>query len=161
MNPAIDITQNSFFITFLASFLIWLMYAGLLTLWIIDGRIKKERALHALLASLIAWGLTEMIKGLFPIARPFQLNGHLPLTLTTPQDGSFPSSHAAAAFGLAVAVWLHDKKSGTIFILSAFFVGLGRVLGNVHSTLDILGGAAIGSMTAFILERLHVGKLLK
>lgn len=137
------------------------MYAGLLVLWIIDGRIKKERALHALLASLVAWGLAEMIKTIFPTLRPFQTNGHIPLTLTTPRDAAFPSSHAAAAFGLAIAVWLHDKKSGTIFILAAFFVGLGRVLGNVHSALDILGGAAIGSVTAFVLEKLHVDKLLK
>lgn len=161
MNPAANFGQNSFFITFLASFLIWLMYAGLIILWVINGKIKKERALHALLASLVAWGFSQMLKNLFPTLRPFQENGGLPLTITTPSDSAFPSGHAAAAFGLALAVWLHDKKTGTIFLMSAFFVGLGRVLGNVHSFVDILGGAIIGGFVALVLERLHVDKLLK
>ena len=54
MNPAVLSGQTSIAITFAASFLIWLMFAGLLVLWIIDGKIKKEEALHALFASLIA-----------------------------------------------------------------------------------------------------------
>ena len=161
MNPAVNFGHNSFFITFLASFLIWLMYAGLLVLWIIDGKIRKERALHALLASFVAWGLAEMIKNLFPTLRPFQTNGYLPLTITTPSDSAFPSGHTAAAFGLATGVFLHHRKSGTIFLTAAFFVGLGRVLGNVHSFLDIIGGAFAGILVAFVLERLHVDRLLK
>ena len=130
-------------------------------MWFINGKIKKERALHALLASLAAWGFSQMIKALFPTLRPFQENGGATLTITTPLDAAFPSGHAAAAFGLAVAVWLHDKKTGAIFLISAFFVGLGRVLGNVHTFTDILGGAVIGSIVALVLEKLHVDKLLK
>ena len=64
MNPAVLSGETSIFVTFLASILIWLMFAGLVFMWVIDGRIKREQALHALFATLIAWTLTLMIKSL-------------------------------------------------------------------------------------------------
>src|SRR3989344_4310814 len=96
-------------VTFLASFLIWIMFFGILVLWLIDGRIKKEVALHAIIAAVFAWGFAEMIKYLFPTIRPFSQNGLTPLTLTVPIGGAFPSGHTAAAFALAVSVFLHKK----------------------------------------------------
>src|SRR3989344_7831995 len=119
MNPAVLSGQSSIFITFLASFLIWIMFGVLVVLWIIDGRFKKEQALHALFASLLAWVLSQMIKNLFPTIRPFQMYGTIPMTLTVPLDGAFPSGHTATAFGLAVSVWLHDKRVGILFIICA------------------------------------------
>ena len=97
-------------ITFLASFLIWVMFAGLLVLWIIDGKIKREQVLHALIACIFAYLISLMIKEFFPMPRPFELNGERPLTITVHSDGAFPSSHAAVAFALGVTVWLHNKK---------------------------------------------------
>ena len=110
MNPAVLSGNTSLTITFLASFLIWVMFAGLLYLWFVDGRLKKEQVLHALLASLIAWVLTQMIKSLVPTLRPFQVSGTLPMTFTIPFDSSFPSGHAASAFAVATSIWLHDRK---------------------------------------------------
>src|SRR3989344_1182880 len=102
MNPAVLSGETSFLITFLASFLIWFMFAGILVLWLIDGRIKKEVALHALISSLVAWLFTQMFKSLIPSYRPFVVAGVIPMTLTIPTDGSFPSGHSASAFGMAM-----------------------------------------------------------
>jgi len=52
-------------ITFLASFLIWFMFFGLVVHWFIDGKIKKEQAFHAFLSALIAWAVSEMM-AVFP-----------------------------------------------------------------------------------------------
>ena len=52
-------------ITFLASILIWLMFFGLIVLWVVDGKIKKETVIHALFASLVAWTISEIIKYIF------------------------------------------------------------------------------------------------
>ncbi len=161
MNPAVLSGQTSISVTFLASFLIWFMFAGLLGLWLFDGRVKREEAFHALFATLLAWVIAEMIKNLFPISRPFEVNGSIPMTLTVPFDSAFPSSHAASAFALAVSVWLHDKKIGFFFLASAFLVGLGRVLGNVHSYTDIFAGAILGLCVAYIIDKLHLFKLVK
>jgi undecaprenyl-diphosphatase len=162
MNPQVLSSQNSFSITFLASFLIWFMFAGLLALWVIDGKIKREQVLHAFVATIVSWAVVQMVKSLFPTLRPYEINGGPIFTLTMfHPSGGFPSIHSAVAFALAVSIWLHDKKIGLLFMISAILVGIGRVLGNVHYFLDIAGGAVIGIIVALILERLHLGKLLK
>jgi undecaprenyl-diphosphatase len=153
--------MNNVAITFIASFLIWIMFFGLFLLWISDGKIRREAVLHALFASIIAWGFANMIKSFFPTLRPFEVEGVLPLTLTTPGDSSFPSSHAAVAFTLAVTIWLHDKKWGGVYIVAALLVGLGRVLSNVHYTTDIFGGALLGSVIAYTVEKMHLFKYTK
>lgn len=147
-------------ITFLASFLIWIMFAGLAFLWVVDGRIKKEQAFHALITTLIAWGCASMIKSLFPTERPFEVLGLTPLTVTFPQDGSFPSEHSASAFALAATVWQHDRKVGIVFVILALGVGLGRVLSRVHYAQDVLAGVIIGVSVAYLFEKLHLFKIL-
>ncbi len=142
-------------ITFAASYLIWFMLGGLGVLWLIDGRIKKEQVIHALVASFLAWLVTEFIKQLFHTPRPYMINGFYPLTVTTPTDSAFPSSHAALAFALSITVWLHDKKVGIIFVLLAILVGIARVLADVHWPFDIVGGAGVGLTIAFLIERFH------
>ena len=148
-------------ITFIASYLLWIMFAGALVLWIIDGRKRKEQALHAVFSSIIVWVTSEMIKALFPTSRPFLLNGNGIKTATLHFDSSFPSAHTAVAFALAATIYLHDKKSGRLFVGAAVLVGLGRVLANVHFPTDVLFGAALGWAVSVLLVRLHLFNLVK
>lgn len=146
--------------TFLASFLIWFMFLGLVVLWFIDGRIKKEQAFHALISTLIAWGIASMIKSLIPASRPFEVWGLTPLTVTLPQDGSFPSEHAASAWAMATTLWLHNKKTGTLFIVGATGVGIGRVMSMVHYPQDVAVGVMIGFLVSYLFVKLHLFKVL-
>jgi undecaprenyl-diphosphatase len=162
MNPQVLADQSTFFITFIASFLICLMFFGLFILWIINGKIKKEQVLHAIFSILVAWLISEIVKYFVPELRPFVLNGKPPLTLTIPSFlRSFPSSHATVAFALAVSVWLHNKKTGMFFLICATLVGLGRIFGNVHYIWDVVAGALLGSLSAITVKRLHLFKALK
>jgi len=158
MNETLFIDKGSWPITFLASFLIWMMLAGLLILWFVDGRIKKKQALQAFLATALAWLVAEIVKSLIPSIRPFKIYGYSPLTFTIPSDNSFPSSHAAAAFAMAFTVLLHNKKIGAIFILGAILIGVGRILANVHYIFDILGGLGIGLVASIVIDRKHFKK---
>lgn len=137
------------------------MLAGLVVLWVIDGKIKKEEALHAFIATLVAWLITEMLKSFIPSQRPFVTQELVPLTITIPGIASFPSGHSAAAFATATTVWLHEKRSGYYFLVLAVLVALGRILSNVHTVTDVLGGASIGVLTSYFLERMHVERLLR
>ena len=147
-------------IEFFATFLIWFLYIGLIVLWFIDGKIKKEQVIHALMASLIAWTIAFLIKRFFPTVRPFITNGRDIDVLFKPTDGAFPSEHTALAFSLAVTVFMHDKKIGWIFLISALAIGIARIVANVHYPADILGGALIGSLVAVVVEKAHLFKLL-
>src|SRR5688572_21440247 len=140
--------MNTMVIEFLASFLIWLMFAGLVILWFIDGRIKKEQVLHALFSAVVAYLITVVIKIIFPTLRPFRVEDVVPLTFMVPSDGSFPSGHTAKALALATTIWLHDKKAGAIYMVLALLVGSARVFANVHYPIDIVGGALIGTLVA-------------
>lgn len=132
------------------------MLVGLLILWLIDGKIKKEQALHALFAFTLSWVIAELLKSIFHTPRPFEVNGQPPLTLFAMSDGAFPSGHAASSFALALTIWLHDKKVGLLFIIAALVVGIARVLANVHYPIDILGGIVIGSLVSIALENIHL-----
>jgi undecaprenyl-diphosphatase len=156
MNNMLDIL-----ITFIASFWIWVMYLGLGIISFFGWGIKKAQAVHAFVIGFASWGIAQMVKDLFPESlRPFQLNGYPPLTFTVPLDGTFPSGHSAAAFGLAVAVFLYNKKLGFLYLLGALLVSLGRVVSNVHFPIDVVGGAILGSFVALVSERIRFGKLL-
>ena len=144
--------MSHWLITFLASFLVWFMVAGLFFLGYRNGRLKRELALHALLDGFIAWSTDQLIKWFYHPTRPFAFNGHTPLTLFANSDGSFPSGHTALAFALAISVLLHRRNLGLIFITAALLVGVGRVLSNVHYPIAILAGAAIGITTALLIR---------
>lgn len=151
--------MNNLIVEFSASFLIYFLFAGLIILWFVDGKIKKEQVIHALFAAFVAWAITVIIKIMFPTLRPFRVDGLPTLTLTVPGDASFPSGHTAEAFALAITVWLHDKKVGWIFLVSALVIGMARVWANVHYPIDIVGGALVGTLVAVIIEKVHFTKL--
>jgi undecaprenyl-diphosphatase len=148
-------------IQFFATFLIWILYAGLVVLWFIDGRIRKEQVIHALVAGLIAWMIAFLIKKFFPTLRPFVINGREVDVLFRPTDSAFPSEHTTLAFSLAVTIFMHDRKVGWWYIIGALVIGVARVLANVHYPIDILGGAFLGTLVAVIVERTHMFGLLK
>ena len=144
-------------ITFTASVLIWFMYLGLAILWIIDGRVKREIVIHAFIAALVAWMASLMFKDVFNTTRPYIQDGLKSLVLWMPQfeNGAFPSSHAASSFALAVTIWFHDRKIGILYVAASLLIGLARVLARVHYPIDILGGAVLGILMAFLVEKIH------
>jgi undecaprenyl-diphosphatase len=148
-------------IEFFATFFIYFLFAGLVVLWFIDGKIKKEQVFHALLACLYTVIIVSLIKYFFPTLRPFMVNGREVEVLFKPLDGAFPSGHTAQAFALAVTIFMHDRKVGWFFLIGALLIGIARVLANVHYPVDILGGALIGTLVAVVVEKFHLFKLLR
>lgn len=153
--------MHALVIEFFATFLIWFLYAGLIILWFIDGRIKKEQVIHALLAGFIAWVIVFLIKHFFPTVRPFVTDGKGVGVLFKPTDSSFPSAHTALAFGLAVTIFMHDRRVGWFYLIGALAIGIARVMANVHYPIDIVGGAFIGTLVAVVIERIHMFEILK
>lgn len=147
-------------VEFCASFLIWFLFAGLVVLWFIDGKIKKEQVIHALFACIISALAVTLVKHFFPTLRPYMVNGGEVDVLVKPLDAAFPSGHTAQAFALSVTIFLHDRKIGWYFLMGALVVGVSRVVANVHYPLDIVGGAFIGTLVAVIVEKTHLFGLI-
>ncbi|MDH3327075.1 MAG: phosphatase PAP2 family protein [Gammaproteobacteria bacterium] len=67
-------------------------------------------------------------------------------------DYSFPSGHTSASF--SSASYIHQRygiKKGRIAYFAAAFVGWTRVQANKHYVSDVLAGAAVGSLTSYML----------
>jgi undecaprenyl-diphosphatase len=147
-------------IAFLASVLIWLMFFGLVVLWVIDGKIKKETVIHAVFSCAVAYVITDLAKNYFPVLRPFVFNELIPATLFVPSDGSFPSTHTAVGFALAVTILKHDRKVGVLYLIMAGLVGIARILAHVHYLVDIIAGALIGTIISRLTSSKHFVRLL-
>ena len=143
--------MSNLLITFLASYLVFILFAFLLILILKKG---KARFLFLLASAFfLALVLSRMTKLLIPFAvRPFEINGFPPLTLTVPENPSFPSDHAAVSFVLSTFAFLYFRKYSPLFILGAILVSWGRILGNVHYPIDILGGVVLGVFSLLFVD---------
>lgn len=151
------VSKDNFPVTFLASFLIWLLVALVVFLFFTQkNRAVKKDIVFALISGVLAWVLCLIVKDLIPAApRPYRINGFPPLTITIPKDSAFPSGHSALAFGIAGSVFLKRKKLGMMLFVLAGLVGLGRIAGNVHFFIDVLGGAILGLFASLVIDSLR------
>lgn len=85
--------------------------------------------------------------------RPFQAHPGAHVWGPHKTDASFPSDHASAAFGIAVAVLLLDSFAGVLFGILALLIAVGRVIVGEHYPGDVLAGAAIGTTWAVVVVR--------
>jgi undecaprenyl-diphosphatase len=80
------------------------------------------------------------------------------LIFKSPLDASFPSGHAIIAFALAFAVFYKNKVWGSVFLVLALAVGLGRIFAGVHYPADIAGGILIAFLAS--LSSVKISKRL-
>jgi undecaprenyl-diphosphatase len=102
----------------------------------------------------IALIAAELLKLAVRRPRPFAaLSGIRELIAKNADDWSFPSSHAAIAFGIAFGLWFWNRAWGVRALILASLMGLGRVFVGVHYPSDVLGGALLGFLAAVLLRR--------
>ena len=143
--------------TFLASYLIWVMFLGLFILWIYRKQLQKNQIAYVAAVVIVVFTICQIIKVAFPTERPFLLNGTVPLTVTVPADSAFPSLHTGVAFALAFGLLRQNKKMGLLFMPPALLVGAGRVVSHVHFPIDVLGGALIAFLVAMAISPKRLG----
>jgi undecaprenyl-diphosphatase len=144
-------------ITFLASFLIWGLIGLIIVFFIINSGIKRKDIIWIVISGLLALAIAVIVKRILPnAARPFILNNSSCFPVTTPTDPSFPSEHAALAFGLAFAILIKNKKIGLAFLVGACLVALGRVFANVHFIIDVIASVVLGIFCALLIDTLRI-----
>jgi membrane-associated phospholipid phosphatase len=68
-------------------------------------------------------------------------------------NASFPSSHAANAFALAVILSRRWRRLTPLFVVLALAVGFARLYLNRHYPSDVIVGALLGSLLAWLAAR--------
>lgn len=143
--------------------LVWIPFYAVLLFFIIRKyRIRSAYILIAL--ALVIAGADQFTSGFmkpfFDRLRPCYepaLEGLVHLVEGCGGRYGFASSHAANTFGLAAFIWLLFKDSwpGTWLIFFwALIVSYSRIYLGVHYPLDIVTGALVGLLIAWVVFRL-------
>ena len=139
------------FIDSLGLFLSGIGEAGLV--WFVIGAFlvfkeesKDQRLFIPLgLAGGIAWSISELIlKPLVARLRPSSALDAATVVGGFPLGYSFPSTHAALAFALAVVLAYKEPKWKNGLFLLAFAISLSRVYLGHHYPIDVIVGGLIG-----------------
>ena len=142
-------------VIFLAEYYIHFLFLGALLFIYKDYGVDSKPLfrLHLLALILIlslVSALAYATRVFYPYPRPFLLYD---IThIATSSLYSFPSAHTIVIFGLAVGVYVYNKRFAYFLGVSGLLVGISRVVAGVHYPLDILGGAALGVCVGFIVD---------
>lgn len=116
---------------------------------------KKSRRCGILMGVTMLFCLAlgnGVIKNLVARPRPFQVLENLEiLIIPQPSEYSFPSGHTMHGMAAAVTIFLHNRKAGAAALLGAVVIAFSRMYLFVHFPTDILGGAVIGTLAAFMI----------
>lgn len=135
------------------------LLAGYALLFLVPKGHRFEAYARILMAGITAYLLAKLLASVYQPTgeRPFQVLGVEPGASYLPNAG-FPSDHALFAGFLTLAVWFETKHKRITVILAALtlMVCVGRVLGLVHTPLDVIGGLIVASVGAlWYLQRGH------
>jgi undecaprenyl-diphosphatase len=133
---------------------------------------EKKKAIIILLLAILTVSLSDMltvrvIKPLVARERPCDPDTAIEggrFLIGQLSSYSFPSAHAANAFGQAMLFSVFYLRFSWIFFSVACLVGFSRIYVGVHYPLDVAGGACFGILVAltvvFIANKAIINKYL-
>ncbi len=140
------------FITHLGDGGIFWILAGLLLLIRTDTRKIGVCVLASLVLGLIFTNLG--LKNIVARTRPYYLESAAvtaeDILIKLPSDFSFPSGHTTASVAASFSIFFKDRRLGTAALIIAALIAFSRLYLYVHMPTDILGGAAIGALAAYL-----------
>jgi len=128
-----------------------------------EGRTRADRELNqrvvirVIAAFLVANAIVKACNLLYFRRRPFSTQ-EVHLLFYRPSDSSWPSNPAAVGFAFAAVIWQRNRNLGAVMGLLASLFAIARVYCGVHYPLDVVSGALIGVLAAYVTAR--AGRLL-
>jgi undecaprenyl-diphosphatase len=160
-NPFFD-----FIMYWLSDKLIWIPFYAFIIYILVREYKKKTAFILAAITFLIAicdQTASGFFKPFFKRLRPSQ-EEHLKNVIHLSEAGpggkyGFMSSHAANVFGLAIFLFLllpaKYNNLKIVLLTWAFLVSYSRIYNGVHYPLDIITGALLGTLYAFLVKYLY------
>jgi undecaprenyl-diphosphatase len=133
------------------------MVVATVGLWVFarpgGGRKWKLASGSALAAATLALLVNRGVAAIWHRARPYQTHA-IAHPWTSSRDASFPSDHASASFAIAFAVLMFDRLVGSLFLVAAALIGVGRVFIGAHYPGDVAAGVVVGFACAIAVVKL-------
>jgi undecaprenyl-diphosphatase len=114
-------------------------------------RVLPRTALASLASLGVASFVTDLVKQAVDRARPPLADVAVQAVGPLPSSPSFPSGHAATAFAAAVALAVLVPRLRMPALALAAVVAVSRVYLGVHFWLDVLAGAALGTLVGLLV----------
>lgn len=113
---------------------------------------RLRAGVSALAAAALGLVVTHFLSLLVDRSRPFVAHPDAIHTFAShAADAGFPSDHATAAFAIGTAIVLRNRAWGACVLVLATLICVGRVAIGVHYPSDVIGGAAVGALSALVL----------
>lgn len=143
---------------FAAKDLLFLVFAGFALLCGQRLRDKDYRPVALAFGGLVlTFAFAQIAAKVHTEARPFVTHPSAHTLISHAKDQSFPSDHATAAFGIALAVALFlSMRWGALMFVLGLWIGVARIYVGVHYPGDIAGAllvAALGVAVMAIIGR--------
>ena len=143
-----------------AKFLPVVFALALVGLWLTWRPMNQRAAFLAGASALLALGIGQLIGMALPRPRPY-LAHNANLLIARTADTSFPSDHATLGFAVAVLIWRYNRRVGTVLLFFALLLAFARVFVGAHYPSDVLGGAAVGTLTSLAIAKLNESSRLR
>jgi undecaprenyl-diphosphatase len=135
----------------------WLTYIGTWgAVWLVIAAVvaavsrRWQVLLWVAVADLAAQLSTDLLKALIHRDRP-----HVHTLVAEPHSHSFPSGHAASSFACAVVLASFAPRLRWPLYALAALIAFSRAYVGVHFPLDVIGGAALGSLLGWAVLELR------
>ena len=130
----------------------------MVTIMVLTWCISRKKAFALSFSLLSALMITQTLKAIFRMPRPFQAHPELIAgrRLHTATGYSFPSGHStiSGSFYSSLIVIIWKKWAAILLALPIILVPISRMMLGVHWPQDVLAGTIIGLAAGFILTPL-------
>ena len=115
----------------------------------------KRIVLLCALSLLIAGGIAVLLKNAVLEPRPFVSLSNVHLLIAEDDPNSFPSGHTTSTFAVISVLMfkLRNKLWAVVLLFWGILIGFSRIYVGVHYPLDVLAGAIIGIVIAYLVYR--------
>lgn len=136
---------------FLAEYTVYIFALIVLIRWF--SRNQKDRIM--IICASLSFVMSEILGKLAGVLhsnkQPFAVLPDVNQLIEKAVDNSFPSDHTILFFSFCITFAIFHKKTGFIWILLACLVGFSRIWVGVHYPADVIAGAMISTLTAFLI----------
>jgi len=135
----------------IAEWLIYLLPALMLALWLWGGHDRRRLAAKTLLVTLLALGINQIIALFWMHPRPFMIGlGHA--WLEHVPDSSFPSDHGTVFAAVGLALMLGGAaRLAAVVLGTGLAVAWARIFLGVHYPIDMVGAVVVSAVACGVI----------